>query len=108
MLRQEIRDRFGPLPQPVTHLLAVVELKILARHLALERIESKSHAALLTFHPQTPVDAAVLLRWLEATETLFQFQSDHVVRLPLKGSAAEARLAFLKKHLQRLRASASL
>jgi len=107
-LRQEIRDRFGPLPLPVTHLLAVVELKILARHLALERIESKPHAALLTFHPQTPVDAAVLLRWLEATETLFQFQSDHVVRLPLKGSAAEARLTFLKKHLQRLRASASL
>ncbi len=107
-LQQEIRDRFGPLPVPVTHLLVIVELKILARHLALERIESKQQAAILTFHPQTPVDSTVLLRWLEATETLFQFQSDHVVRLPLKGKGSEARLTFLKKHLQRLRASASL
>ncbi|ETW99048.1 MAG: hypothetical protein ETSY1_16455 [Candidatus Entotheonella factor] len=107
-LQQEMRDRFGPLPTPVTHLLAVVELKILARPLALERIESKQRAALLTFHPQTPADSAVLLRWLEATETLFQFQSDHIVRLPLKGNGAEARLTFLKKHLQRLRASANL
>ncbi len=107
-LQQEMRDRFGPLPMPVTHLLLVVELKILARHLALERIESKQRAALLTFHPQTPVDSTVLLHWLEATEILFQFQSDHGVRLPLKGRDADARLAFLKKHLQRLRASASL
>ncbi len=107
-LQQEMRDRFGPLQEPVTHLLMVVECKILARDLALERIETKQRAALLTFHPQTPVDSAVLLRWLEATETLFQFQSDHVVRLPLRGKGAEARLTFLKKHLQRLRASASL
>jgi transcription-repair coupling factor (superfamily II helicase) len=107
-LQQEIRDRFGPLPVSVTHLLAVVALKILARQLALERIESKQRAALLTFHPQTPVGSTVLLRWLEATETLFQFRSDHVIRLHLKGNCAEARLAFLKKHLQRLRASANL
>jgi transcription-repair coupling factor (superfamily II helicase) len=104
-LQQEMRDRFGPLPVPVTHLLAIVELKILARQLALERIETKQRNALLTFHPQTPVDSAGLLRWLEATEMLFHFQSDHVIRLPLKGPHAEARLAFLKKHLQRLRAS---
>lgn len=107
-LQQEIRDRFGPLPTPVAHLLSVVECKILARQLALERIESKSQAVLLTFHPQTPVDSAELLRWLEATETHFQFQSDHVIRLPLKGNRAETRLALLKKHLQRLRASARL
>ncbi len=107
-LQREIRDRFGPMPVPVTHLLVVVELKILARQLAVERIESKPRAVLLTFHPPTPVDSAVLLRWLEATETLFQFQSDHVIRLPLKGNRAEARLTLLKKHLQRLRASASL
>ena len=107
-LQQEIRDRFGPLPAPVIHLLAIVELKILARQLALERIESKPQAVLLTFHPETQVDSTVLLRWLEATETLFQFQSDHVIRLPLPGHRADARLAFLKKHLQRLRASASL
>ncbi len=107
-LQQEIRDRFGPLPTPVAHLLSVVECKILARQLALERIESKPQAVLLTFHPQTPVDSSDLLRWLEATETLFQFQSDHVIRLPLKGNRAETRLALLKKHLQRLRASARL
>ncbi|MEK6530645.1 MAG: TRCF domain-containing protein, partial [candidate division NC10 bacterium] len=36
-IRSELRDRFGPLPPPVVHLLEVVEIRIAARALGIER-----------------------------------------------------------------------
>src|SRR5262245_6574064 len=54
-LRQELQDRFGPLPPAVERLLLVIEVKLLARQLFLERIEQRGLEVLLTFHPKTPV-----------------------------------------------------
>ncbi|MGH7263007.1 MAG: transcription-repair coupling factor, partial [Candidatus Rokuibacteriota bacterium] len=53
--RAELRDRFGPLPPPVMHLLEVVELRAMARQLGIERVEALGGKALLTFSPVTPV-----------------------------------------------------
>jgi transcription-repair coupling factor (superfamily II helicase) len=107
-LRQELADRFGPVPEPVQRVLAVVECKILARQLTLERIEQQRRAVLLSFHPQTSVDSTVLLEWLQFTGLDFRFQSEHVVRIPLDGDTPQARLARLKTHLQQLGARAHL
>jgi transcription-repair coupling factor (superfamily II helicase) len=107
-LCQELVDRFGAMPEPVQRLLAVVECKILARHLTLERIEQQRDAVLLSFHAQTPIEATALLQWLQSTGPDFRFQSEHVIRLPLAGNTPQARLALLKKHLQQLRSSVSL
>jgi transcription-repair coupling factor (superfamily II helicase) len=107
-LRQELADRFGPVPEPVQRVLAVVECKILARQLTLERVEQQRNAVLLSFHPQTPVDSTVLLQWLQSTGLDFRFQSEHVIRLPLNGGTPQARLALLKTHLQQLRANVSI
>jgi transcription-repair coupling factor (superfamily II helicase) len=107
-LCQELRDRFGAMPAPMVRLLAVVECKLLARQLALERIEQQREAVLLTFHPQTPVDSTSLLQWLETAAPDFRFQSERVIRLPLSGTTPEMRLDRLKKHLQQLRASVSM
>jgi transcription-repair coupling factor (superfamily II helicase) len=107
-LGQELRDRFGAMPEPMVRLLAVVECKLLARQLAIERIEQQRGAVLLTFHPQTPVDSTSLLQWLETVAPDFRFQSERVIRLPLSGATPEARLDRLKKHLQQLRASVSM
>ncbi|MGQ4807936.1 Transcription-repair-coupling factor [Candidatus Entotheonellaceae bacterium PAL068K] len=104
----ELRDRFGPLPEAVQRLLAIVEIKTFACQLALERLEQRRDTAVLTFHPRTPVPPDQLLRWLQAAVPGFQFQSEQVVRLPLPTSTAEARLAWLKKHLQQLLLSGSL
>jgi transcription-repair coupling factor (superfamily II helicase) len=96
------------MPEPVQRLLALVECKILARQLTLERIEQQRDAVLLSFHAQTPIEATALLQWLQATGLDFRFQSEHVIRLPLAGNTPQARLALLKKHLQQLRSSVSL
>ena len=47
--RQELRDRFGPLPPPAENLLAEAELRILAERWQLERIHVEDEYAVLTY-----------------------------------------------------------
>jgi len=107
-LRQEIQDRFGPPPPAVERLLLVIEVKLLARQLFLERIEQRGLEVLLTFHPQTPIEPHRLLQWLQTTAPRFRFHSEHVVRMPLPRTTAEARLLLLKKRLQQLHVGVSM
>jgi transcription-repair coupling factor (superfamily II helicase) len=107
-LCRELQDRFGPMPQAVQRLVAVVEIKSLARPLALERLEQRRGEVLLTFHPQTPVQPDQLLQWLQSTGLRFRFPSEHVIGIALPETAAEARFALLKKHLQQLLAGVSM
>lgn len=109
ILRREVRDRFGAIPPPFSRLLMVIELKIIARQLALERIEHHGSELVLTFHPQTPVEPSYLLRWLHAMAPGFRWQSEHVVRFPWPGVAVpETDLAQLKDRLQQLQDDASI
>ncbi len=107
-LCREVQDRFGPVPEKVERVIAVVELKILARRLAIERLVQRRTDIYLTFHPHTPVPADHLLRWLQSAVAPFRFQSEHVVCLSIAETTAEARLARLKKHLQELLAGVSM
>jgi transcription-repair coupling factor (superfamily II helicase) len=107
-LRQELQDRFGPPPPAVERLLLVIELKLRARQLFLERIEQRGMEVLLTFHPQTPVEPHRLLQWLQTTAPRFHFRSERVVCMPLPRSTAEARLVLLKKRLQELHVGVSM
>jgi transcription-repair coupling factor (superfamily II helicase) len=107
-LRQELQDRFGSPPPAVERLLLVIEVKLLARQLFLERIEQRGLEVLLTFHPQTPVEPHRLLQWLQTTAPRFRFLSERVVRMPLPRSTAEARLLLLKKRLQQLHVDGSM
>ncbi|HJN83095.1 MAG TPA: TRCF domain-containing protein, partial [Verrucomicrobiota bacterium] len=47
-LREEIRDRFGPIPKPVERLLRVAELKVLAAAKNVTGIEAKGDKIMLT------------------------------------------------------------
>jgi transcription-repair coupling factor (superfamily II helicase) len=64
--RQELRDRFGPLPDAAARLLDVVALRLDAKALRLERLEVRAGRALLTFAPSTPVPPQRLVELLRA------------------------------------------
>jgi transcription-repair coupling factor (superfamily II helicase) len=55
-IRQEIRDRFGPVPEAVENLLRYGTIKHLARNLAIRTIDRSGNRLVLKFVEGTPVD----------------------------------------------------
>jgi transcription-repair coupling factor (superfamily II helicase) len=49
---EELVDRFGKLPPPVSNLLCVMRLKIILRQFLITRIAYRGKEILLSFHPQ--------------------------------------------------------
>jgi transcription-repair coupling factor (superfamily II helicase) len=54
-LRDELRDRFGTLPQPASNLLKVVELKIQMKKLLIEKIEIRDEETVIIFLQSSPI-----------------------------------------------------
>ena len=49
-MREELIDRFGPIPQEVENLLKTVEIKLLCRLANIEKVEAGAKGILLMFH----------------------------------------------------------
>jgi transcription-repair coupling factor (superfamily II helicase) len=96
------------MPEAVQRLVAVVDIKILARRLALERVEQRRHEVCLAFHPQTPIQPDHLLQWLHSAGMAFRFPSEQTACMVMTAEAPEARLGQLKKLLQQLLAGVSM
>ncbi len=63
-LRDELLDRFGPLPEPAENLLRVIGLKLRARRLGVATLELADGELVLTAGPATQVDPRRLLSLL--------------------------------------------
>jgi len=57
-VRDEVRDRYGPLPDTVENLLRYGLIKHLARRLRVRRLDRSDGRVVFTFDPATPVDWA--------------------------------------------------
>ncbi|MGA1797009.1 MAG: transcription-repair coupling factor [bacterium] len=62
VLSEELKDRYGPLPEPAGQLLRVIEVKIMARDLGIEKIDRHAERVRFTFSTDTPVSPENLLR----------------------------------------------
>ncbi|HWC74438.1 MAG TPA: transcription-repair coupling factor [Gemmatimonadales bacterium] len=78
-VREELRDRFGPLPPDAERLLLVAELRALGARAGLETILIKGDEARLTFRR----DAAPRLAGLQVALEAVQFEADVRRAVPL-------------------------
>jgi len=83
-IREEARDRFGPLPEPVENLLRYGALKHLAKKLRLRSVDRTEHRVVFKFRPETPVD------WSRVTPLLKRFSGsltpEGVLSLAFRGT----------------------
>ncbi|MBI5378578.1 MAG: transcription-repair coupling factor [Nitrospirae bacterium] len=96
-LREEIRDRFGPLPPPALALLEIMGIKIHARRMRLSRVDVRPPWAELRWDEITLMDPDRLIQWAQAEPRRVQLLPEGGVRLRLSGAD---RLQELKKALQ--------
>jgi transcription-repair coupling factor (superfamily II helicase) len=65
-LEEELRDRFGPLPEEASHLLSLLRLKLLLRRLWIKQLDSVNGEFVLTFAENPEIDLTRLTRLIAA------------------------------------------
>ena len=55
VLREELEDRYGPLPEAVERLLDYMKVRRLAEGILVQSMERDSQGIAITFHPRTPI-----------------------------------------------------
>jgi transcription-repair coupling factor (superfamily II helicase) len=82
-IKEEIHDRFGPVPEPVRHLFDLMSLRLLMKDLGIARLDAGRDVLTLSFSHSSPVDRAALVRLVSDRPRQYQFLSDQKLRLHL-------------------------
>jgi transcription-repair coupling factor (superfamily II helicase) len=65
-LEEELRDRFGPLPEEASQLLSLLRLKLLLRRLGIKQLDSVNGEFVLTFAEDPEIDLSRLTQMIAA------------------------------------------
>ena len=64
-MEEELKDRYGPVPAPLTNLLQVIGLKILLSGMKVRRVECSGRQIILHVTERTPLDMKKILRMVK-------------------------------------------
>ncbi len=98
-LADELRDRYGELPEPATLLIEVMKLRVLMKRLKVELAEYDGRQLLFAFHAGTPVPPEKILKLMDDSGK-YRFSPDYRLSVRIGKLAPEEALAVAKKELQ--------
>ncbi|MBI3804919.1 MAG: transcription-repair coupling factor [Nitrospirae bacterium] len=88
-IRGELEDRYGPLPEPVVHLLQIIQLKTMAKALRIVKIEEKERVLSFVFDESAQITENDLLRLMETLRNRIHFTSHYSFEIQIKNRAWE-------------------
>jgi transcription-repair coupling factor (superfamily II helicase) len=94
-LREEIIDRFGPLPAPLQALLEIARLKQRARALGMHRIDLGPQGGRLQFDASAAVDPARVVQLIQSQPQTFRFDGRDRLRISAALPDAASRIRLL-------------
>lgn len=103
MLREEIEDRFGPIPEEVDNLLQVMDLRCLLKAAGIKTLTVKDGRLRITFDQSTPISPQILVDRIQQPQ--FQgarFLSQDTLEVPLDGAQEQPIVAAARMRLQNL------
>jgi len=101
-LREELRDRFGPLPVEAHSLLEKVLLKVLCKNLGIERLDVGPKGIVLAFSEKTCVKPEKIAGLVQKHPQRFRLRPDHVLEARLSPGRSAGPLELAKNLLQEL------
>jgi len=101
-MREELVDRFGPLPSEASHLFSLLNLKLLLRRLWIRRLEAVNGSYILSFVENPEIDGAKLARLVAADPKRLRLSPDYRLYVKCSSSDAGECLAELKNLLHTL------
>ncbi len=96
----ELRDRYGPLPDPARLLLEVMKLRVLMKRLRIEQAEYDGRQLVYGFRADTPVTPEQILALVRPEGSPYSFSPDYRLALRCGRQAGEELLATARKALQ--------
>ena len=97
----ELRDRFGDLPEAAQLLLEVMRLRVLMKQLRIEQAEYDGHQLVLAFPPTTRVTPEQIMQLLARPER-YRFSPDYRLSIRIGRLPPTEVLAVAKKELRAL------
>jgi transcription-repair coupling factor (superfamily II helicase) len=91
-LVEEIGDRYGPPPASVLNLADYATIRVLADRLGIESLDREGHTVVLKFRPETKLDPAWLIRFLQGRRDVV-LSPPSALKIDLKATAPAGRPA---------------
>jgi transcription-repair coupling factor (superfamily II helicase) len=98
-IREELRDRFGPFPPPLTNLLQIMHLKQFLKKVRVQRFSAERDKIVVTFDSQAPVDPQRLVSAIARGQGTREFTPDQRLKIRPAAKDWEGRIAEIKKLL---------
>lgn len=98
----ELTDRFGTLPQEVSHFLLVLKLKLLCVEAGVERLDAGPKGAVLTFHKNQVANPQGLMAFINKRPRTTKLRADHKLVLQFETEEEAKRLSFVNDMLAEL------
>ncbi|MGV6989171.1 transcription-repair coupling factor [Testudinibacter sp. P80/BLE/0925] len=95
-LKVELIDRFGLLPQAGKNLLQIAELRLLAKPLAIQKIEAHAQGGALEFKANAELDPLKFLALIKQNPTVYRFDGPTKFRFSQITESAKERLEFVE------------
>jgi transcription-repair coupling factor (superfamily II helicase) len=102
LLREELVDRFGPLPEPARSLVDSHRLRILGKALGIARIDATDAAVQLQFVPNPPIEAIKVLKLVQSRRN-YRFAGQDRIRIEANLPDVQSRVAAIKQAFAELR-----
>lgn len=106
-LTAELVDRFGPLPQPAQNLLRTARLRLVARRLAVRRLDFGAHGGYVLFEHHNHADPAAVIKLIQDPSRAYKLEGPLKLRVSEDLDDEAERFDFVAALLTRLAAAPS-
>jgi transcription-repair coupling factor (superfamily II helicase) len=101
-LGDELRDRYGELPEPAANLLEIMSVKLIAQKVMVARIDAGKDAANITFAESSPISSERIMILLRKNPGKIKLVSEYTLRISLADPSLRTAAEAVKKCLQEL------
>jgi transcription-repair coupling factor (superfamily II helicase) len=98
----ELLDRFGKHPLPVSYLLESMNLRVHLRSLLVRKLEFDGRRLVVSFHEKTPVSPDILIGLIRRSPDVYRFSPDFILSAGITDTSFEGILSEARKLLKRL------
>ncbi len=98
----EMVDRFGAMPEEVSHLITTLNLKLLCKKAGVERVDTGEKGAVISFHNNAVANPEALLRHIQRNPRTLKLRPDQKLVFTHEWKNAGEKIALVRKLLMEL------